>query len=102
MPPIPGIEEVGYVTSDTLWDAARAAAGACVVLGGGPIGCELAQCFARLGSQVTQVEMLPRILIREDPEISAMVAQRFREEGIDVLSRPQGEGGSSSRTARRS
>ena len=56
-----------------------------MVLGGGPIGCELAQCFARLGSQVTQVEMLPRILISEDPEISEMVAERFRAEGIDVL-----------------
>ena len=55
-----------------------------MVLGGGPIGCELAQCFARLGSKVTQVEMLPRIMIREDPEISALVAHRFREEGIDV------------------
>ena len=49
------------------------------MLGGGPIGCELAQAFARLGAQVTQVEMLPRIIVREDPEISAMVAQRFRE-----------------------
>jgi pyruvate/2-oxoglutarate dehydrogenase complex dihydrolipoamide dehydrogenase (E3) component len=56
-----------------------------VVLGGGPIGCELAQAFARFGSKVSQVEMLPRLLIREDPEVSAMVAQRFREEGIDVL-----------------
>jgi pyruvate/2-oxoglutarate dehydrogenase complex dihydrolipoamide dehydrogenase (E3) component len=56
-----------------------------VVLGGGPIGCELAQVFARFGSKVSQVEMLARILIREDPEVSAMVAKRFREEGIDVL-----------------
>jgi pyruvate/2-oxoglutarate dehydrogenase complex dihydrolipoamide dehydrogenase (E3) component len=55
-----------------------------VVLGGGPIGCELAQCFARFGSQVIQVEMLPRILIREDPEISDRVAQQFRREGIDL------------------
>jgi len=55
------------------------------VLGGGPIGCELAQCFARLGAQVTQVEMAPRILGREDPDISALVAQRFRAEGIDIL-----------------
>ena len=64
-----------------------------VVLGGGPIGCELAQCFARFGSQVTQVEMLPRILPREDPEISELVAQRFRAEGIDGARRAQGEGG---------
>jgi len=83
VPPIPGIEEVGYVTSDTLW-ALRELPRRLVVLGGGPIGCELAQCFARLGSKVTQVEMLPRIMIREDPEISEMVAHRFRAEGIDV------------------
>jgi len=83
VPPIPGIEEVGYVTSDTLWEM-RELPQRMVVLGGGPIGSELAQCFARLGAKVTQVEMLPRILIREDPEISAMVAQRFRAEGIDV------------------
>jgi pyruvate/2-oxoglutarate dehydrogenase complex dihydrolipoamide dehydrogenase (E3) component len=54
------------------------------VLGGGPIGSELAQAFARLGARVTQVEMLPRIMAKEDPEISAMVAHRFRAEGIDV------------------
>jgi pyruvate/2-oxoglutarate dehydrogenase complex dihydrolipoamide dehydrogenase (E3) component/uncharacterized membrane protein YdjX (TVP38/TMEM64 family) len=83
VPPIPGIEEVGYVTSDTVWELGELPR-RLVVLGGGPIGCELAQCFARLGSKVTQVEMLPRILIREDPEIAALVAQRFRAEGIDV------------------
>jgi pyruvate/2-oxoglutarate dehydrogenase complex dihydrolipoamide dehydrogenase (E3) component len=54
------------------------------VLGGGPIGCELAQAFARFGSQVTQVEMLPRLLAREDPEVSQMVTDRFRAEGVDV------------------
>jgi dihydrolipoamide dehydrogenase len=84
VPPIPGIEEAGYLTSDTVW-ALRELPRRLVVLGGGPIGCELAQCFARFGSQVTQVEMLPRILVREDPEISAMVASRFEAEGIRVL-----------------
>jgi len=84
VPPIPGIEEAGYVTSDTLWNL-RELPRRLVVLGGGPIGCELTQCFARFGSKVTQVEMLPRIMIREDPEISAMVTERFRAEGIDVL-----------------
>ena len=84
VPPIPGIEEVGYVTSDTIWEL-RQLPRRLVVLGGGPIGSELTQCFARLGSQVTQVEMLPRIMIREDPEISDMVMQRFRQEGINVL-----------------
>lgn len=84
VPPIPGIEQVGCLTSDTVWDL-RTLPRRLVVLGGGPIGCELAQCFARLGSQVTQVEMLPRLMMREDPEISAMVLQRFREEGVNVL-----------------
>lgn len=83
VPPIPGIEEVGYLTSDTVWDL-RQLPKRLLVLGGGPIGCELAQGFARFGSQVTQVEMLPRLMIREDPEISAMVLERFRAEGIDV------------------
>jgi pyruvate/2-oxoglutarate dehydrogenase complex dihydrolipoamide dehydrogenase (E3) component len=54
-------------------------------LGGGPIGSELAQAFSRLGSKVTQIEMLPRIMGKEDPEFSEMVARRFREEGIEVL-----------------
>jgi pyruvate/2-oxoglutarate dehydrogenase complex dihydrolipoamide dehydrogenase (E3) component len=72
VPPIPGIEETGYLTSDTLW-ALRELPRRLVVLGGGPIGCELAQAFQRLGSQVTQVEMLPRLLVREDPEVAALV-----------------------------
>mgnify|MGYP001262291071 CR=1 FL=1 len=84
VPPIPGIEQVGYVTSDTVW-ALRRLPQRLVVLGGGPIGSELTQCFARFGAQVTQVEMLPRILIREDPEISALVMRQFRAEGINVL-----------------
>lgn len=83
VPPIPGIEEVGCVTSDTVW-ALTELPRRLIVLGGGPIGSELTQCFARFGSKVTQVEMLPRIMIREDPEISEMVARRFRAEGIDV------------------
>ncbi len=84
VPPIPGIEEIDYWTSDNLWEMRQRPA-RLVVLGGGPIGCELAQCFARLGSQVTQVEMLPRLLVREDPEISQRVQNRFAEEGINVL-----------------
>ncbi len=83
VPPIPGIEEVGYYTSDTLWEM-RELPERLVVLGGGPIGSELTQCFARFGSRVTQVEMLPRILVKEDPEISEMVMKRFQEEGVDV------------------
>ncbi|MBI5786081.1 MAG: FAD-dependent oxidoreductase [Rhodocyclales bacterium] len=84
VPPIPGIENVGYLTSDTVWNL-RELPRRLVVLGGGPIGCELTQTFARLGSQVTQVEMLPRIMIREDEEVSELVARRFLAEGIAVL-----------------
>ena len=83
VPPIPGIEQTGYLTSDTVWGL-RELPARLVVLGGGPIGCELAQTFARLGSRVTQVEMLPRLLMREDPEIAEMVEKRFRAEGVDV------------------
>ena len=88
VPPIPGIEEVGYLTSDTVWNL-RELPRRLVVLGGGPIGCELVQAFARfgagLGNTVTQVEMAPRLMMREDPEVSELVAQRFRSEGITVL-----------------
>ena len=83
VPPIPGIENTGYYTSDTIWEL-RELPARLVVLGGGPIGSELAQAFQRLGAQVTQVEMLPRLLSREDPEIAAMVESRFRAEGVDV------------------
>ena len=83
VPPIPGIEEIGYLTSDTVWDL-RQLPRRLVVLGGGPIGSELTQTFARFGAKVTQVEMAPRILVREDPEVSDLVTQRFRAEGIDV------------------
>ena len=84
VPPIEGIDQVDYYTSDNLWDM-REKPGKLAVLGGGPIGCELAQAFNRLGIEVTQVEMLPRILLREDPEISEMVQQRFTAEGLRVL-----------------
>ena len=83
VPPIPGIGEVGYLTSDDLWEL-RQLPERLVVLGGGPIGCELAQAFARVGAKVIQVEMAPRLMPREDPEISEMVKQRFTDEGIDV------------------
>jgi pyruvate/2-oxoglutarate dehydrogenase complex dihydrolipoamide dehydrogenase (E3) component/uncharacterized membrane protein YdjX (TVP38/TMEM64 family) len=84
VPPIPGIESAGTLTSETLWDL-RELPRRLVVLGGGPIGCELAQAFARLGSRVTQVEMLPRLLPREDPEVSEMLRRKFADEGIQVL-----------------
>jgi pyruvate/2-oxoglutarate dehydrogenase complex dihydrolipoamide dehydrogenase (E3) component/uncharacterized membrane protein YdjX (TVP38/TMEM64 family) len=84
IPAIPGLKEVDPLTSDTVWNL-RALPRRLVVLGGGPIGCELSQCFARFGSAVTQIEMLPRILMREDPDVSALIKQRFETEGIAVL-----------------
>ena len=83
IPPIPGIEGVDLLTSDNVWQL-RELPRRLLVLGGGPIGCELAQAFARLGAQVTQVEMAERLLVREDPDVSALLARRFAEEGIDV------------------
>ena len=84
VPPIPGLDQLDVLTSDNIWNL-RQLPRRLVVLGGGPIGCELAQCFARLGSAVTQVEMLPRLMVREDPEVSELVERRFREEGVRVL-----------------
>ncbi|HEX5628409.1 MAG TPA: FAD-dependent oxidoreductase, partial [Usitatibacteraceae bacterium] len=84
VPPIPGLAEVKPLTSDNVWEL-RALPRRLVVLGGGPIGCELAQAFARFGAKVTQVEMLARLMIREDPEVSALVAKSFEADGVDVL-----------------
>ena len=83
VPPLPGLAEVAPLTSDTVW-ALRALPRRLVVLGGGPIGCELAQAFARFGSQVTLVEMAPRLLAKEDDEFSALIARAFAADGIDV------------------
>jgi pyruvate/2-oxoglutarate dehydrogenase complex dihydrolipoamide dehydrogenase (E3) component/uncharacterized membrane protein YdjX (TVP38/TMEM64 family) len=88
VPPLPGLDEVGYVTSDTLWEEFAQldeVPRRLVVLGGGPIGCELAQAFARLGAQVTQVEMAPRILLREDKEVSALAQASLEADGVAVL-----------------
>ena len=84
VPPLPGLDDVGYLTSDTLWDL-RELPQRLVVLGGGPIGCELAQCFARLGSQVTQIEMLRRIMVREDEEVSAFARAALEADGVTIL-----------------
>jgi len=83
VPPLEGIEQIGYLTSDTLWDLATLPK-RFLILGGGAIGCELAQSFARLGSQVIQVERNNRIMKLEDPEVSEMVQTRFLAEGIDL------------------
>ena len=87
VPALPGLDEVGYVTSDTLWDRFTQldeVPRRLVVLGGGPIGSELAQSFARLGSAVTQVEMGPRILSREDEAVSELARLALVADGVDV------------------
>ena len=84
IPPIAGLEQADYLTSDTVWNLTELPA-RLVVLGGGPVGCELAQSFARLGSSVTQVEMAPRLMSREDPEASALVQTSLTEDGVQVL-----------------
>ncbi len=88
IPPLPGLEEVGYLTSDNLWEAflkMESAPKRLVLLGGGPIGCELAQALARLGSQVTQIEMGDRILAREDVEVSRLAQTTLEADGVKVL-----------------
>ncbi len=84
VPPIPGLDSIDYLTSDTVWSLRRRP-DRLVLLGGGPIGSELSQVFSRLGSTVYQVEMGPRILSREDPEISEAIQAGFESEGIHVL-----------------
>ena len=88
VPPLPGLDGVGYVTSDTLWDAFAKldeVPQRLLVLGGGPIGCEMAQSFARLGSHVTQVEMGPRLMVREDVEVSELAQASLEADGVHVL-----------------
>ena len=84
VPPLPGLDAVGYLTSDTVWSLTQLPR-RLVVLGGGPVGCELAQAFARLGAQVVIVQQGERLLPREDPEVSALLRKRFAREGIAVL-----------------
>ncbi len=83
IPNLPGLDK-DYYTSDTIWDLTELPR-RMTVLGGGPIGCELAQCFARFGTHVTLIQKGPRILPREDPEISDMVATSLAQDGIQIM-----------------
>ena len=101
VPDIPGLAAIEALTSDSVWSL-RELPKRLLVLGGGPIGCELAQCFARFGAQVSVVEMAPRLLPREDPEVGALLAERLAHEGLHVATghkalrfeaAPDGQGG---------
>ena len=92
VPRIPGLEESGYLTSDTIWDALghrEAPPRRLVIIGGGPIGAEMAQAFRRLGSEVTIVQGGEHILAKEDEEVSDFLAERLRAEGVEILTRHQ-------------
>lgn len=84
VPPMPGLDQIEYLTSDTVWEL-RELPERLLVIGGGPIGCELAQAFSNLGAKVTQVDQATRIMPREDAEVSELITEKFRQEGITVL-----------------
>ena len=84
VPDIPGIQNIRYLTSDTVWGLSELPR-RFLVIGGGPIGCEIAQAFANLGSAVTQIDSAPRIMAREDSEVSSLLQDQFTEDGISVL-----------------
>lgn len=84
VPPFPGLDKIDYLTTETLWKL-RDNPGRLLILGGGPIGCELAQSFTRLGTQVSQVEMLPRLLPREDEDAAQIVASALQRDGVKLL-----------------
>ena len=83
VPDIEGVNEINYYTSDTIWNISELPE-RLLIIGGGPIGCELAQAFQRLGSHVIQLQRGPRLMPREDEDISTIVTQRFIEEGVEV------------------
>ena len=84
VPPFDGLDQIKYYTTDTIWEI-REQPKRLLILGGGPIGCELSQAFNRLGTHVVQVEMAPQLLGREDKDVSDFVYERFKQEGVEVL-----------------
>lgn len=83
VPEIPGLDAIHYLTSESVWNL-QVLPERLVVLGGGPVGCELAQCFARFGSRVTLVEALPQLLGREDADVADVLAKALRADGVDL------------------
>ncbi len=90
VPPIPGLDKIEYFTSDTIWNLQELPK-KLIVLGGGPIGSELTQCFHRLGANVTQIEAYDCILNREDRDVSDVICKKFMSEGINVLTNHRAE-----------
>ncbi|MBL4672549.1 MAG: FAD-dependent oxidoreductase [Arenicella sp.] len=84
VPPIEGVQDIDYLTSDNVWELTELPK-RLVVLGGGPIGCELSQAFAKLGSQVTVVEMMGQLMGREDADVAELITDKFKKDGISVL-----------------
>ncbi len=84
VPPIEGLAQIPYLTSDNLWNL-RELPGRLLVLGGGPIGCEMAQAFARFGSAVTLVEMLPQLLSKEDEDAALLVQKHLEHDGVRIM-----------------
>jgi len=82
--PFPGLNQISYLTSESLWNL-KALPKRLLVLGGGPIGCEFAQCFRNLGSQVSLVEQAPRLLFRLSEKVSMFLSHQFKKEGIDIF-----------------
>ena len=84
VPPIDGLNSIDFLTSESVWDL-KALPKRLLIIGAGPIGCELAQAFCHLGAQVTQVDIQPRLLPKEDPEVSDLVSVQFERDGVKVL-----------------
>ncbi len=84
VPPIAGVQDIDYLTSDNVWELEELPE-RLVVLGGGPIGCELSQAFSKLGSQVTMVEMMGQLMGREDSDVADLITDKFKSDGINVL-----------------
>jgi len=83
-PPIPGLSEIDYLTNESVFELDTLPK-RLAIIGAGPIGCELAQAFARFGSQVTLLEMEPRVLPREDPDAASLIAQSLVSDGVQLL-----------------
>ena len=84
VPKIPGLDKIGYLTSENIWNLKKLPKNF-LIIGGGPIGMEMAQAFSRLGSNVTVVEMAPKVLVKEDDDVIDFVNENFKKENINIL-----------------